>query len=100
MGPPTFWDYAVTLHEKDVVDFIGLLQKPAPVRFLVAAPKRCVTPRISLAPLEIEATSSRASSLTFFASTKSNRERTRHFWRSARKRGPPPGWDRRGKGTP
>ena len=40
MGPPTFWDYAVTLQEKDVVDFIGLLQKPAPVRFLVAAPKR------------------------------------------------------------
>jgi hypothetical protein len=40
MGPPTFWNYAVTLQEKDVVDFIGLLQKPAPVRFLVAAPRR------------------------------------------------------------
>jgi hypothetical protein len=40
MGPPTYWSYAVTLHEKDVVEFLGLLQKPAPVRFLVATPKR------------------------------------------------------------
>ena len=49
MGPPTFWDYAVTLHEKDVVDFLGLLQKPASVRFLVAAPKRWAILRTALA---------------------------------------------------
>ena len=49
MGPPTFWDYAVTLHEKDVVEFIGLLQKPAPVRFLVAAPKRWAILKAALA---------------------------------------------------
>jgi len=40
MGPPTFWDYAVHLEEDDVVEFIGLLKKPMPVRFLVSAPKR------------------------------------------------------------
>ena len=49
MGPPTFWDYAVTLHEKDVVDFLALLQKPAPVRFLVAAPKRWAILQAALA---------------------------------------------------
>ena len=49
MGPPTFWDYAVTLEEKDVVDFIELLQKPAPVRFLVAAPKRWAILQAALA---------------------------------------------------
>ncbi len=49
MGPPTFWDYAVTLHEKDVVDFLGLLQKPAPVRFLVATPKRWAVLKAALA---------------------------------------------------
>jgi hypothetical protein len=40
MGPPTFWDYSVTLSENDVVDFIGLLKQPAPLRFLTATPKR------------------------------------------------------------
>jgi len=49
MGPPTFWNYAVTLQEKDVVDFIELLQKPAPVRFLVAAPKRWTILKAALA---------------------------------------------------
>jgi hypothetical protein len=49
MGPPTFWDYAVTLHEKDVVEFLGLLQKPAPVRFLVATPKRWAILKAALA---------------------------------------------------
>jgi len=49
MGPPTFWDYAVTLHEKDVVDFLALLQKPAPVRFLVATPKRWAILKAALA---------------------------------------------------
>ena len=40
MGPPTFWDYSVDLDERDVVDFIGLLKNPMPVRFLVSTPKR------------------------------------------------------------
>jgi hypothetical protein len=40
MGPPTFWDYSVDLDEHDVVDFIGLLKNPMPVRFLVSTPKR------------------------------------------------------------
>ena len=49
MGPPTYWNYAVTLHEDDVVEFLGLLQKPAPVRFLVAAPKRWTILKAALA---------------------------------------------------
>jgi len=40
MGAPTFWDYAVNLGEDDVVDFIGLLSQPMPVRLLVKTPKR------------------------------------------------------------
>jgi hypothetical protein len=40
MGSPTFWDYAVNLSEDDVVDFIGLLNQPLPVRLLVTSPKR------------------------------------------------------------
>ena len=40
MGAPTFWDYAVNLGEDDVVDFIGLLNQPMPVRLLVTTPKR------------------------------------------------------------
>ncbi|MBW2287629.1 MAG: hypothetical protein JRG80_01210 [Deltaproteobacteria bacterium] len=40
MGSPTFWDYAVNLAENDVVDFIGLLNQPLPVRLLVTNPKR------------------------------------------------------------
>ena len=40
MGAPTFWDYAVNLDENDVVDFIGLLNQPMPVRLLVTTPKR------------------------------------------------------------
>jgi len=35
MGAPTHWDYAVTINEDDVLDFIELLKKPAPVRFTV-----------------------------------------------------------------
>ena len=35
MGAPTHWDYAVTLDEDDVLDFVELLKKPAPVRFTV-----------------------------------------------------------------
>ncbi len=35
MGPPTHWDYAVTLDEDDVLDFVELLKQPAPVDFLV-----------------------------------------------------------------
>jgi hypothetical protein len=49
MGPPTFWDYAVTLNEKDVVDFIALLRQPVPTRFLVATPKRWAILRAALA---------------------------------------------------
>jgi hypothetical protein len=35
MGPPTHWDYAVTMDENDVLDFVELLKQPAPVDFLV-----------------------------------------------------------------
>jgi hypothetical protein len=51
MGPPTFWDYAVTLNENDVVDFISLLRQPAPTRFLVATPKRWAILKTALAGL-------------------------------------------------
>jgi hypothetical protein len=51
MGPPTFWNYAVTLNEKDVVDFIALLRQPAPTRFLVATPKRWAILKAALAGL-------------------------------------------------
>jgi uncharacterized protein (DUF1778 family) len=40
MGPPVYWDYAVTLSERDVVEFLEFLKQPAPVRFLVSAGKR------------------------------------------------------------
>ena len=40
MGPPVYWQYAVTLSERDVVDFLEFLKQPAPVRFLVSAEKR------------------------------------------------------------
>jgi hypothetical protein len=39
MGPPTHWDYAVTMREGDVLDFIDLLKQPAPVRFLIEGEK-------------------------------------------------------------
>jgi hypothetical protein len=48
MGSPTFWDYAVNLAEGDVVDFIGLLNQPMPVRLLVTTPKRMSILRASL----------------------------------------------------
>lgn len=35
MGAPTHWDYAVTMTEEDVLDFIDLLKQPAPVSFLI-----------------------------------------------------------------
>ncbi len=53
MGPPTFWNYAVTLNEKDVVDFIALLRQPAPTRFLVATPKRWAILEAALAGLAL-----------------------------------------------
>ncbi len=37
MGPPTHWDYSVSLNEDDVLDFVELLKQPAPVRFVVEA---------------------------------------------------------------
>jgi hypothetical protein len=48
MGSPTFWDYAVNLAEDDVVDFIGLLNQPMPVRLLVTTPKRSSILRAAL----------------------------------------------------
>lgn len=35
MGPPTHWDYAVTMGADDVLDFVQLLKQPTPVAFLV-----------------------------------------------------------------
>jgi hypothetical protein len=40
MGPPTFWNYSVNLNEKDVVEFLQLLEQPVPVRFLITTPER------------------------------------------------------------
>lgn len=48
MGAPTFWDYAVNLSERDVVDFIQLLNQPMPVRLLVKTPKRMSILRAAL----------------------------------------------------
>jgi len=39
MGPPTHWDYAVTMGEDDVLEFVELLTQPAPVRYLVEGEK-------------------------------------------------------------
>jgi len=39
MGAPTHWDYAVTMREEDVLDFVDLLKQPAPVRFLIEGEK-------------------------------------------------------------
>jgi hypothetical protein len=40
MGQPTYWDYAVTLGEEDVLDFLELLKQPQPTRFVVMTEKR------------------------------------------------------------
>jgi len=40
MGEPTYWDYAVTLGEQDVLDFLELLKQPQPTRFLITTEKR------------------------------------------------------------
>ena len=48
MDSPTFWDYAVNLDEDDIVDFIGLLNQPMPVRLLVTTPKRLSILRAAL----------------------------------------------------
>jgi len=44
-GEPTYWDFAVTIGEDDVVDFVRLLEKPVPLRFLVGAKNRWVMVR-------------------------------------------------------
>lgn len=36
MKAPTYWDYAVTLDEEDLVEFLGLLQQREALRFLSA----------------------------------------------------------------
>ena len=48
MGPPTHWDYAVTMREDDVLDFVDLLKQPAPVRFLIEGEKPGVLVRTAL----------------------------------------------------
>ena len=40
MGAPVFWDYSVSLGERDVLDFLDFLQDPVPVEYLVGAEKR------------------------------------------------------------
>ncbi|MCP3986552.1 MAG: hypothetical protein GY723_19385 [bacterium] len=37
MGPPTHWDYSVSMSEADVLDFVELLKQPAPARFVTEA---------------------------------------------------------------
>jgi hypothetical protein len=48
MGPPTHWDYAVTMREDDVLDFVDLLKQPAPVRFLIEGEKPVTVLRTAL----------------------------------------------------
>lgn len=48
MGPPTHWDYAVTMREDDVLDFVDLLKQPAPVRFLIEGEKPGAVARTAL----------------------------------------------------
>ncbi len=40
MGAPVFWDYSVSLGERDVLDFLDFLKGPVPVQYLVGAEKR------------------------------------------------------------
>lgn len=40
MSAPTHWDYAVTLDEEDLLQFVGLLQRPETLRFLSADRRR------------------------------------------------------------
>jgi hypothetical protein len=40
MGAPVFWDYRVSLGERDVLDFLDFLQDPVPVQYLVGAERR------------------------------------------------------------
>lgn len=40
MRAPTHWDYAVTLDEEDLVQFVGLLQRPETLRFLGTGRRR------------------------------------------------------------
>ncbi|MEZ5171273.1 MAG: hypothetical protein R3A49_11070 [Acidimicrobiia bacterium] len=35
MHAPTFWDYEVTLDRRDITEFLGLLQRPETVRFVI-----------------------------------------------------------------
>jgi hypothetical protein len=37
MGPPTHWDYSVSMSEADVLEFVELLNQPASVRFVTEA---------------------------------------------------------------
>lgn len=48
MGPPTHWDYAVTMAEEDVLDFIELLKQPASIRFLIEGQKPAAVVRAAL----------------------------------------------------
>jgi len=49
MGAPTHWDYAVTMAEEDVLDFIQLLKQPAPVSFLIEGDNPGAVVRTALA---------------------------------------------------
>jgi hypothetical protein len=40
MGAPVFWDYRVSLGERDVLDFLDFLKGPVPVQYLVGAERR------------------------------------------------------------
>lgn len=40
MRAPTYWDYAVTLDEEDLVEFVGLLRRRETLRFLAADGRR------------------------------------------------------------
>jgi len=49
MGPPTHWDYAVNMAEDDVLDFVELLEQPAPVDFLIEGENPGAVVRTALA---------------------------------------------------
>ena len=59
MGAPVFWDYRVSLGERDVLDFLDFLKGPVPVQYLVGAEKRWMILATALAapnPLSIPTT--------------------------------------------
>lgn len=48
MGEPVFWNYAVRMNERDVLDFLALLEQPATIRYMSTSGQRWVLLRTAL----------------------------------------------------